>query len=418
MLRGCAVASVCLWALATAQAQWSVTAFHDDSDIGISTATSYTHAVDFFGFPVVNGVQFSFGGSGAFPGGQNNIPNYLDNGGSIPGYVTGGSRDLLSDFLYGNPNAVIRLDGLTVGQEYETRFYHRNWNGSAPFDRSQAVGVDFDGVPGVDDTFAFNPDDPVSHVGGADSGVPTILAYRFTAGAPSVQYTFDLANGNNASYHLYALTNEGPTDRVPIPTLYNTGVDDTGVPLPDGAIDSHYFTTASADGAYPGPDTFVINEGWPISPAGPWLTNSASSRWIAPRAEQNQQIDPNYGNQPGSYTTVTTFDLTGFVAATAEIGIQMWADNAVDDVILNGTSLGLTAPSFDPASGRYYAVNGPFVDGVNVLEFVWSNAPPGINPAGLRVELRGTAELVPEPSTFALAGMAIAALLVVRRRRR
>lgn len=421
LLRGFALAAIAVLAASSARAQWSVIAFHDDSDIGISSANSYTHAVDFFGVPNVNGVQFRLGGSGAFPGGQNNIPNALDAGGSLPGYVTGGARDLLSDFLYGNFNTVVRLDGLVVGQEYETRFYHRNWDAGAPFDRTQNVSVDFDGTPGADDTLSFNPDNPVAYVGGSDNVVPTILAYRFTAGAPSVQYSFDIANGNSASYHLYALTNEGPTvgsSRVKIPTLYNTGVDDAGVPLVDGAVDPHYFTTSSADGAYPGPDSFVINQAWPIAPAGPWLANTATSRWIAPRAEQDQTVNPAFGNQPGTYTTLTSFDLTGFVPETAQLEIQMWADNQVNDVILNGTPLGLTAPSFDPASGRYYVVNGPFVPGVNILEFVWTNLPPNLNPAGLRVELSGTAERVPEPSTYVLAGMGLFGLIAARRRRR
>jgi hypothetical protein len=364
---------------------------------------------------VVNGVTFTAGGNGAFPGGENNMLNALDSGGSIPGYVTGGSRDLLSDFIWGQTNAFVRLDGLTIGEQYETRFYHRNWDAAVPYDRTQTVGVDFDGTAGDDDSIIFNADNPVAYVGGSDNVVPTILSYRFTAGATSVRYSFTESNPDNATYHLYALTNEGAvgtSNRVAIPTLYSTGVDDAGVPLPDGAIDPHYFTIASADPAYPGTDAVVVNNAWPIAPAGPWIANSATSKWIGPRADQG------IGNEPGSYTTITTFDLAGFIPETAQVQVQMWADNAVDNVILNGTPLGLTAPSFDPASGRFYIINGPFVPGQNVLEFVWSNAPPNINPAGLRVELSGTAELVPEPSSYVLAGLGLVAAWCVRRRRR
>ncbi|MEX0641926.1 MAG: PEP-CTERM sorting domain-containing protein, partial [Pirellulales bacterium] len=164
----------------------------------------------------------------------------------------------------------------------------------------------------------------------------------------------------------------------------------------------------------------VVNTGWPISPSngGPWVPNGNSSRWIAPRAEQNQAfVDPSFGNQPGLYTMETTFDLTGFIPASAEVEVHLWADNQVNDVVLNGVSLGLTAPSFDNAGGRFYVVNGPFVPSVNTLEFVWENLPPNLNPAGLRVELSGRALVIPEPSSFGIAGLCLALALVWRRRR-
>lgn len=69
-LRGFAIAAIAVLAASSARAQWSVLAFHDDSDIGISSANSYTHAVDFVGVPNVNGVQFRLGGPARFRAGR------------------------------------------------------------------------------------------------------------------------------------------------------------------------------------------------------------------------------------------------------------------------------------------------------------------------------------------------------------
>jgi hypothetical protein len=371
---------------------------------------------------VVNGVPFVAGGPGVFPGGENNIPNPLDAPWQpMPAYVTGGTQDLLQDFLYGNPGAFVRLDGLTPGVEYETRFYNRNWDTQHPFNRTQNVGADINGDTVADDSFTFNADNPVMFIGGPDNTNPTILSYRFTAGAPSVRFSFN-QNNPDASFHLYALTNEvatppPPADtRVPIPTLYSTGVDNNHVPLADGAVDSHYVLTSSADPNYPGPSSFVVPNAWPISPAGPWMGNTATSRWIAPRTEQRNDIDPTQGNFEGPYVTATAFDLTGFVPGTAEIEMHVWSDNQLDNVLLNGTPLGLTAPSHNGPGGQYYIITGPFAPGANSLEFRWQNFPATTNPAGLRVDLVGRAAIVPEPSTLGIAAFAVLGLLAARRR--
>jgi len=121
----------------------------------------------------------------------------------------------------------------------------------------------------------------------------------------------------------------------PISGLYNTGVDDNGVPLGNAAIDSHYKLIESPDGNYPGPNTYTLEAGWPVAPAGPWIADSSISRWIAPRARQS------IGNAPGTYTFRTTFNLTGFDPAKAKITGRWTSDNNGVDIVLNGVSLGL-----------------------------------------------------------------------------
>src|SRR5688500_14690806 len=78
------------------------------------------------------------------------------------------------------------------------------------------------------------------------------------------------------------------TAAAPIPGLFNTGVWENGALLPGGSIDPHYRLIQSADATVPGPNSIVMNEGWPIAPAsgGPWLANGPSSKWISPLASQ------------------------------------------------------------------------------------------------------------------------------------
>src|SRR5687768_8192482 len=92
-----------------------------------------------------------------------------------------------------------------------------------------------------------------------------------------------------------------------IPGIFNTGVDNNGTLLSSGSVDPHYRITRSADAAAPGPNSFVINEGFPIPP---WVANGPASKWIGPQAAQGT------GNLPGDYTYRTTFNLTNFDITT------------------------------------------------------------------------------------------------------
>jgi hypothetical protein len=175
-------------------------------------------------------------------------------------------------------------------------------------------------------------------------------------------------------------------EAAPIPGLFNTGVNDNGQLLSDNAVDPHYTLMESADPAFPGPETRTLLPGFPV---GPWLAEGPDSRWIAPRAAQS------IGNQPGNYTFRTTFDLTGFDPAKASITGRWAVDNGGVDMVLNGVSLGLVnAGGFGGFTD--FAIVSDFVEGTNTLDFVVSNAEPGVNPTGLRVELRGTVELPSE----------------------
>lgn len=184
---------------------------------------------------------------------------------------------------------------------------------------------------------------------------------------------------------LLALGKSPGASAAPIPKLYNTGVNDAGAPLADATADPHYTLIESPDSEYPGPQTFTLEAGWPVAPAGPWVADSAVSRWIAPRARQS------VGNAPGNYTFRTTFDLTGYDPAKARITGRWTSDNSGVDIVLNGTFLGL---SNGGNFGQFYdfTIESGFVAGTNTLDFIVFNAGDTVNPVGLRVEMIGTVE--------------------------
>jgi hypothetical protein len=181
-----------------------------------------------------------------------------------------------------------------------------------------------------------------------------------------------------------------------VPGIFGTGIDNNNALLASGAVDPHYTLTVSADGSYPGPSAFVVNEEWPIAPAGPWLSNGPASKWIAPRAEQNQVSNPSFGNQPGNYTFQTSFEL--FDVDLSRFALQgQWAvDNSGSDIMLNGSSTGITSPGFTDFRAFFFT-NGLMI-GVNTMDFIINNAGTAVSPAGLRVDLRGVLTIQPRLS--------------------
>lgn len=185
-------------------------------------------------------------------------------------------------------------------------------------------------------------------------------------------------------------------------TIYNTGVNDSGVSLPSGAIDPHYTLVSSPDGF--GPAAFVVIDGEfpfvPFFPGNPvWLPNSSISKWIGPVADGRTMI----GGPPGEYIFETTFDLSANEVGTAELLGRLASDNS-SEIFLNGVDTGMGASGgaaccFDHYTG--FQISSGFVQGVNRLDFAVTNTdcgPKCLNPAGLRVEINLTA--VPEATTF------------------
>src|SRR5688572_16631915 len=181
----------------------------------------------------------------------------------------------------------------------------------------------------------------------------------------------------------------------PIPGLFNTGVGTNGALLPGGSVDPHYRLIQSADTSAPGPNSIVMNEGWPIAPTGggPWLANGPSSKWISPLASQAT------GNAAGDYRYRIVFDLTGLEPSTAVITGRWTSDNAGAGIFLNGAATGITYDGNFGAFSAMFTINSGFIDGTNTLDFVVNNAGTTVNPTGFRAEISGTADSQPPPGT-------------------
>lgn len=201
----------------------------------------------------------------------------------------------------------------------------------------------------------------------------------------------------------------------PIPGLFDTGLDAGGNPLPDGSVDPHYSLIQAPPDLGLGPGAFVaLSDRYPLSNYQMWIPNSSSSKWIAPQADQQAFVEGN--NVAGTYIYQLTFDLTGYDPASASIS-GLWAtDNPGQDILINGLSTGITHT--DGAQGysfqffSSFTITSGFVAGLNNLDFVVYNTPlppdiPGwySNPTGLRVELSGTVDPVPEPPSLTLLAL-------------
>ncbi|HXG47523.1 MAG TPA: immunoglobulin domain-containing protein [Methylomirabilota bacterium] len=186
------------------------------------------------------------------------------------------------------------------------------------------------------------------------------------------------------------------TLRAKVPGLFDTGVDDSGNALPDGAVDPHYTLVVNADG--PSTEALVQNSAaFPIV-SGPWLANTARSKWIGPRFDTSGAAGLAQGN--GTYVYRTSFDLTGLDRSTVTITGGWAVDNLGVAIRVNGVPTGLVNNNgFSGATAfTLNSANASFVDGVNTLEFEVQNVDAVAGYTGLRVvNLRGLAALPGTP---------------------
>jgi hypothetical protein len=170
--------------------------------------------------------------------------------------------------------------------------------------------------------------------------------------------------------------------KIPIPTLFNTGVDNNNMPLSDDETDPHYTLIVSADERYPGPNAkVVLSDGYPM---GCWIQNDNKSKWIAPRTDAGEF------NAAGMYVYNLLFSLDGFKPETAEIRGYWTTDNNGTDILINNKSTGFSTP-YNAFGGGFYTfeIKEGFVKGINNISFAVYN---GEAPTGLRVIIYGEAE--------------------------
>jgi PEP-CTERM motif len=138
-------------------------------------------------------------------------------------------------------------------------------------------------------------------------------------------------------------------------------------------------------------------------PASTWIQETGAgltdSRWITPQSGIGS-VDPI---TDGMYQYFTTFDLTGFDAASAMFSGRFAVDNLVDSITLNGNVVMGAGGTFNQWTA--FSASSGFVSGVNTLIFNVRNlAQQTGNPTGLRVEFLASdvAAAVPEPGTWAM----------------
>lgn len=170
--------------------------------------------------------------------------------------------------------------------------------------------------------------------------------------------------------------------------LFNTGVDSFGDVLGDGGIDPNYVLIVNPDGA--SSDAIVQDSSvFPIV-TGPWLANSASSKWIGPRLETSAAAGAE--GDGGNYTYRQTFNLVGVEPASVTLTGDWTSDNGGVDILLNGVSTGNTQ---DGSFGLLhpFSITG-LKAGVNTLDFVVNNLAAGYT--GLRVDgIRALGDALP-----------------------
>ena len=188
-------------------------------------------------------------------------------------------------------------------------------------------------------------------------------------------------------------------DASPITTLFSTGVDAFGVPLPGGSVDPHY-TVA------PGGGPFAIGNPGGIG----WIGNTGSSSWISPAT--------NTGAGPGPFTYHTTFSLAGFDLDSVVITGSIALDDQ-GSIFLNGVDVFDSVSTFSAPWSFFetFTISSGFVAGINTLDILVPNniETPNDGPTGLQLNLSGTAD-IPEPGSLGLLALALGAFGASRRR--
>ena len=123
----------------------------------------------------------------------------------------------------------------------------------------------------------------------------------------------------------------------------------------------------------------------------------------------------------GAYAYSTSFDLAEFDLATVAISGKISVDNSIASILLNGHSLSFAPTNTSFTSFATFGISAGnqslLTSGLNTLVFNVVNATGSTgNPQGIRVELTGSGNMIPEPATMSMLALALASALWIRRR--
>lgn len=175
---------------------------------------------------------------------------------------------------------------------------------------------------------------------------------------------------------------------VPVIGLHSTGVDDMGVPIADGAKDTHW-TRTSTTPDIPGTDLFALkNTNYPLN--GAWAPNSLTGVWLVLESGK-----PASNPTTDTFTASTEIDLTGYLPNTAVLTFMVAADDNYA-ISVNGTDTGIAR------TGAYHTLaletvpaTAAWKAGKNALQVLVTNVGGG--PTGVFADtLVATAE--PDPA--------------------
>ena len=160
------------------------------------------------------------------------------------------------------------------------------------------------------------------------------------------------------------------------------------------------------------PNTYVVSP-WGNGSADwywEWFYNGPNSSWIAPNP------DNAFGN--GSFTLTYTFDLTGYDLSTASFNGLQWSIDDRGNVQLNGHTEA-SQPSLQ--WGSFHGFTIPITDlvqGINTLTINSVMSDNDFEAARFegKLTIGPATSLVPEPTSLALLGAALAGFAFARLR--
>lgn len=179
--------------VSAATPKFTTTAWTGDASSGLNNSLTYTHAFNLGTATgaTVNGVAFT-GIAGANPA---VVGSFSYNMGSVftadTNNVTGNSATLARDFVYGNPNATLSLQGLVAGQTYRTSVFT----------------VGFDATPGRGSTFSANGERLTVDASGLGNNNGIRVDYEFTATGTTQNISLQALSPSGGTFHTYAFAN-------------------------------------------------------------------------------------------------------------------------------------------------------------------------------------------------------------------